>query len=238
MSDSFSFVKTKREASKRKGKARSTVIPNPIFETLKELVDDPEWVSHFDDFAHDRFPRGFHVYQDPKGEKPTSLIFKKGKSDIPLNLDGEPDELAEKVIKFFHEHNCLYSAKEKRKWQKSEPVAERKWRNFKVFEKQQAIRNYIQAFALEHKLKSDQIEEFQEQILEGIDNGAIKPNRIILDGSRIVEITAVEYDEEEQKINIKFTAKRKSKATASKKTDPIVKDWEKALTKVQKLIKF
>lgn len=238
MSDSFSFISQKREVSKRKGKARSTVIPNPIFQNLKENVDDPEWVSHFEDFANDRFPRGFHVFHDPKGERPSSLIFKKGRNDIPLALEGESDELAKKVIRFFHEHHCLYSSKDKRRQQKNEVVVERRWRNFKVFEKQQALRNYVQEFAVENKLSQEQIEDFQEQVFEGIDNGSIKPNRIVLENLRIVEITGVEYDLDEREFHIKLTAKRKNKASTSKKSDPIIKDWEKALAKVQKLIKI
>jgi hypothetical protein len=237
MSDSFSFVNIKREVTRRKNKARSTVIPNPIFLTLKENVDDAEWVSHFEDFANDIFPRGFHVHHDPKEERPSTLVFKKGRSDVPLFLEGDAEELAQRVIRFFHEHHCLYSKKDKHSLQKKEVPVERKWRNFKAFEKQQALQTYVQEFAIDHKLKAIQIDDFHEQIFEGIDDGSIKPNRIILDGSRIVEISGVEYDADEQEFSIKLTAKRKNKASTSKKSDPIVKDWEKALTKVQKLIK-
>lgn len=229
MEESFSFVaRSNRTGTRKSGKARSNTIANPIFLELQKYVEDPFWIAEFEDFSNDKFPRGFGVYGN-------NLNFKKGTNkNYQLSLEGEPEELAEAVINFFHEHGCRYSPSEKEEFQVQKPVTERKWKNMKAFEKREAILKYVNTLAQEWQLTNIQKENLQELISEGLDDGSIKSNRIVLENCVIKEIKNVDYIPKKKEFDIKFTSKRKNKTTTAPKTDPILKNWADALLKYNK----
>ena len=220
----FSLV-NRETITRPKGKSRSTALINPVFMKIRRYIDDDYWKSFLEELAINKFPKGFSF-------KDGYLIYRKPGKTYKTKLDDDREIAGKQTIEFFHEYASKYSPDEKKIV--VEEDYEITWKGLKNLEKYVYIEDYIKRMKSKWKLNQEEFAYFSNEITNGINNGSIKSNRIILKGKGIKKIEDVEFDRDTREFEIKLTSRRtNTKSKASKRVDPLVKQWIKYLKKIQ-----
>lgn len=222
----FQLVNQER-IKKKEPKFRTNTLINPIFIKIKKHITDSYWKNFMDELALNKFPKGF-------GYKDGFLTFRKPGKVCKTKLDDHPEIAGSQIIDFFHEYAARYSPEEKASLENK--FQEITWKSLKNLEKTIYLEDYILKISELWELDEDEIEYFTTTIMNGVSNGSIKGNRILVEDKAIVEIEGVDFDLQTREFDIRLTSKRNNenkKIKKSKKVDPLVKMWVKYLKKLE-----
>jgi hypothetical protein len=214
-----------KQYKKPKNKSRTNVISHQVFIDSQKHIIDEYWINFFTDLAYNKFPKGFKYIEG-------CLCYRKPGKIYKTKIDNYPDVAAKQIIEFFHQYGDIYSPQEKISVE-SEERDDVTWKSLKAIEKKSYLNRYINKTSKKWNLNDDQSCQFNNTINNGISDGSIKSNRVIIKNKEIVEIEDVVF--KSGKIEIKLTSKRNksNKITNKTKTNLHIKKWVDILKKLE-----
>jgi hypothetical protein len=251
--------KAPRMVNKVRNSAKNKrVIEHQLFENIKNIEKDEYWISFFEDAAVGKMPRNFKFIGDV-----VSYRIKNKTMELKIPMDSDTEEISIMIKNFLFENAGIISPtdlqdrknNEERRLAASNNSDATNWNQIRS-EKQQTflISVFVQNIGEYYNLSLEEKKTLIQQIKIAILAGFFNSNNIEIVGNEIVQISGLEFDEENRQfiVNtdsckmIKSTKKNISEITFDMTTDfdeveiplnskkSLIKQWHRYLSDINK----
>lgn len=212
-----------------------------IFADCAKLCTDSYWEHIFNECSYSRFPKGI-TYRDAQ------LCIKRNNKYVYCNVSQNIYDSVNQCIAFFKEYKGLMSDIDKNmldlehdKFEEEVEEQINSWSRVKKKEAKLLLDIYMDMLKAKYSLTNKELINLTHNINLGLILKIINKKTIIMENSRITEITSLYFDEDTRKFSLDFTIKpnitRNNKVkNDNDSTDIFFTKWREYLTQ-NKLIK-